>query len=322
MKAVKITKPGNADVLQLVDYPDPIPADGEILIEVMGAGLNRPDIFQRSGNYPAPAGAPADIPGLEVAGIVKSCGTNAHKWKPGDRVCALLAGGGYADYVAVKETQCLPIPAGFDYAQAATLPETVFTVWSNVFQRGLLKAGENLLIHGGSGGIGITAIQLGKAFGAKVFVTVSSDEKGKACLDLGADVYVNYKNEDFAEKLAEEGMDVILDSIGGSYLDKNISILRNDGRLVHINAINGKNTNLDIWKLMVKRLTITGSTLRARDAEFKARLTTDILEKVWPKIAAGKFKPVIYKTLPFDQAADAHRLLESGDHIGKIVLVK
>jgi NADPH2:quinone reductase len=322
MKAVKITKPGNADVLQLVDYPDPMPADGEILIEVMAAGLNRPDIFQRAGNYPAPAGAPADIPGLEVAGIVKSCGANAHKWKPGDQVCALLAGGGYSDYVAVKETQCLPIPAGFDYAQAATLPETVFTVWSNVFQRGLLKAGENLLIHGGSGGIGITAIQLGKAFGAKVFVTVSSDEKGKACLDLGADVYVNYKNEDFSEKLAEEGMDVILDSIGGSYLDKNISILRNDGRLVHINAINGKNTNLDIWKLMVKRLTITGSTLRARDAEFKARLTTDILEKVWPKIEAGKFKPVIYKTLPFDQAADAHRLLESGDHIGKIVLVK
>ncbi|MFD2288230.1 zinc-binding dehydrogenase [Pedobacter petrophilus] len=322
MKAVKITKPGNADVLQLVDYPDPIPADGEILIEVMAAGLNRPDIFQREGNYPAPAGAPADIPGLEVAGIVKSCGSNANKWKIGDRVCALLAGGGYADYVAVKETQCLPIPAGFDFAQAATLPETVFTVWSNVFQRGLLKAGENLLIHGGSGGIGITAIQLARAFGAKVFVTVSSDKKGKACLELGADVFVNYKNEDFAKKLAEEGMDVILDSIGGSYLDKNVSILRNDGRLVHINAIEGKNTNLDIWKLMVKRLTITGSTLRARDTGFKAKLTSDILENVWPKIEAGKFKPVIYKTLPFDQAADAHRLLESGDHIGKIVLVK
>ena len=322
MKAIKITKPGNADVLQLADYPDPIPGEGEILIEVKAAGLNRPDIFQREGNYPAPPGAPADIPGLEVSGIVKSCGPHATKWKPGERVCALLAGGGYADYVAVKEGQCLPIPTGFDFAQAASLPETIFTVWSNVFQRGLLKSGEHILIHGGSGGIGITAIQLAKAFGAKVFVTVSSDEKGKACLELGADVFVNYKKEDFAEKLAEEGMDVILDSIGGSYLEKNITLLRNDGRLVHINAIDGKHTNLDIWKVMVKRLTVTGSTLRARDAEFKAALAADILKHVWPKLEAGLFKPVLYKQLPFNQAADAHRLLESGDHIGKVVLVK
>ncbi|MET1054179.1 MAG: NAD(P)H-quinone oxidoreductase [Pedobacter sp.] len=321
MNAITITAPGTADVLKLQQLPTPELAADEILINVKAAGLNRADVAQRQGNYPAPAGAPQDILGMEVAGIVENCGNAVTLWKKGDQVCALIAGGGYAEYVAVKEGQCLPVPSNFSFAEAASLPEAVFTVWSNVFERGRLVAGETLLIHGGNSGIGITAIQLGKLFNTKVLVTVGSEEKGRLCVNLGADGYVNYKTSDFEQLLKKEGVDVILDMIGGDYFEKNISILRPDGRLVYINSVAGNKVPLDISKLMLKRLTVTGSTLRSRDYAFKKNLTAAIREKVWPLMEAGKFKPVIYKTFPLDQAADAHRSLEEGSHTGKIVLL-
>jgi len=321
MKAIVITQPGGPEVLKLQDYPTPEPGPEEVLIVVKAAGLNRSDVFQREGNYPAPPGVPADIPGLELAGVVVKCGPSVTMWKPGDKVCALVAGGGYAEYAAVKEGQCLPVPEGFSFADAASLPETVYTVWSNVFQRGRLIAGENLLVHGGNSGIGITAIQLGKLFGAKIFVTVGSEEKGKACLELGADEYVNYKTQKFEEVLADKGIDVILDMIGGEYLQKNIKVLRPEGRLVYINAVEGNQVELGLWQIMNKRLTITGSTLRSRDYQFKKELTDDIKKHVWPLMDSGKFKPVIFKTFPLAEAAEAHKLLESGTHIGKIILV-
>jgi NADPH2:quinone reductase len=321
MKAIVITHPGGPEVLKLQDYPDPEIGADEVLIEVKASGLNRSDVFQRKGNYPAPPGVSADIPGLELAGIVVKCGISVTMWKPGDKVCALVAGGGYAEYASVKEGQCLPIPQGFSFAEAASLPETIYTVWSNVFQRGKLIAGENLLVHGGNSGIGITAIQLGKAFGAKVFVTVGSEEKGKACLELGAEAYVNYKTQDFEEVLANKGIDVVLDMIGGEYLKKNLTVLRPEGRLVYINAVDGNKVQLNISQVMMKRLTITGSTLRSRDYQFKKELTADIKKKVWPLMDSGKFKPVIFKTFPLAEAAEAHRLLESGTHTGKIILI-
>ena len=322
MKAVVINQPGGPEVLHWQDHPTPQPGEEEVLIEVKAAGLNRADISQRKGNYPPPPGAPAAIPGLEVAGIVAACGSGVTQWKSGDPVCALLAGGGYAEYVAVKEGQCLPIPEGWSFAEAASLPETVCTVWSNVFQRGSLQPGESLLVHGGSSGIGITAIQLAKAKGAKVFVTVGSEEKGKACLQLGADIYINYKAQDFEEELSNEGVDVILDMVGGAYLPKNINILRPEGRLVYINSMDRGNAELSIFKVMQKRLTITGSTLRSREYPFKKALIADVYKNVYPLITAGKYKPVIYKTFPFEQAPNAHRLMESSEHIGKIILVK
>lgn len=322
MKAIVITQPGRPEVLQLKDYPSPSPANEEVLIEVKAAGINRADIFQRQGNYPPPAGVSADIPGLEVAGIVIQCGEGVTQWKPGDKVCALLAGGGYAEQVAVKEGQCLPIPKGFDFTEAAALPETIFTVWSNVFQRGNLKAGENLLVHGGASGIGITAIQLAYAFGANVFVTVGSEEKGKACIELGAYKYVNYKSQDFEAVLAPEGMDVILDMIGGEYLNKNINILKPEGRLVYINSTGGNTAQLNIHKMMAKRITITGSTLRSREYAYKKVLAASIHQYVWPLLEAGKYNPCVYKTFSFTEAADAHRLMESSEHVGKIVLVR
>ncbi len=321
MKAIIITAPGTPSVLQLQDRPLPQIEAHEVLIQVKAAGVNRPDVAQRMGRYPAPSGAPQDIPGLEVAGVVADCGASVTQWKKGDRVCALLAGGGYAEYVAVAAGQCLPIPKNYSDVEAAGLPETVFTVWHNVFQRGRLQAGESLLVHGGSSGIGITAIQLAKAFGAKVFVTVGSDEKGQACMDLGADQYVNYKTQDFESALAEVGMDVILDMVGGDYFDKNLNLLRPDGRLVYINAMKGNQVNLNIMKMMLKRITITGSTLRARDTAFKTALAADIQKKVWPVLESGKFKPVVFATFPFSAAAEAHELMESSEHIGKIILV-
>jgi len=322
MKAVVINQPGGPEVLHWQDHPTPQPGEEEVLIEVKAAGLNRADISQRKGNYPPPPGAPAAIPGLEVAGIVAACGSGVTQWKSGDPVCALLAGGGYAEYVAVKEGQCLPIPEGWSFAEAASLPETVCTVWSNVFQRGSLQPGESLLVHGGSSGIGITAIQIAKAKGAKVFVTVGSEEKGKACLQLGADRYINYKAQDFEEELSNEGIDVILDMVGGGYLPKNINILSPEGRLVYINSMDRGNAELSIFKVMQKRLTITGSTLRSREYAFKKALIADVYKNVYPLITAGKYKPVIYKTFPFEQAPNAHRLMESSEHIGKIILVK
>jgi putative PIG3 family NAD(P)H quinone oxidoreductase len=321
MKAVVISKPGGPSVLKLEDRLEPICQVDEVLVKVSAAGVNRPDVAQRQGNYPPPAGVSMEIPGLEVAGIVAQCGAGVTRWKVGDRVCALVAGGGYADFVAVKAGQCLPIPGQLDFAEAAGLPETIFTVWHNVFQRGGLQQGETLLLHGGSSGIGITAIQLAKAFGAKVIVTVGSTEKGEACLRLGAEQYLNYKTQDFRTTVPTNSIDVILDMIGGDYFAGNIDLLKPEGRLVYINAMQGSQVTLDLWKVMQKRLQISGSTLRARESGFKIALSAEIEKYVWPLIEAGAFKPVIYKTFPFSEAAAAHNLMESSMHIGKIILI-
>ena len=324
MKAVIITQPGGPEVLQIQEREVPQPADHEVLIKIHAAGVNRPDVFQRKGNYPPPAWAPKDIPGLEVAGVIAEVGKSVTQFRVGDAVCALLAGGGYAEFAVVNAGHCLPIPDGFDFAQAASLPETIFTVWHNAFQRGMLKSGEHFLVHGGTSGIGITAIQLAKAFGAKVFTTAGSDEKCEACLSLGADICVNYKAEDFEEKLKNEGVDVILDMVGGDYIPKNIRLLREDGRMVFINTMNGskvKGEEIDFAIIMKKRLTITGSTLRNRNDEFKTALTKEILDNVWPKIRSGHFKTVIAAQFPMHEASKAHTLMESSSHIGKIVLV-
>lgn len=322
MKAIVVTKYGGPEVLKLKEYPTPEISADQVLIEVKAAGLNRSDVFQREGKYPAPEGVPAEILGLEVAGIVVECGPDVIGLKIGDQVCALLAGGGYAEYVCVREGQCLPIPLNLNFAEAASLPETVFTVWSNVFQRAQLKSGETLLIHGGNSGIGITGIQLAHALGSRVIVTVGSDEKGSKCVGLGADLYINYKKQNFEAELQNEGVDVILDMVGGDYLSKNINVLNPEGRLVHINAVDGSHVDLDIWKVMLKRLTITGSTLRGREYNFKKQLAKDIIKNVWPLIETKKFKPVIFKSFPFTEAAEAHRLLQEGSHIGKIILVR
>jgi len=321
MKAVVITKFGAPDVLRAEERAVPKPEDNEVLISIKAAGVNRPDVSQRKGNYPPPPGASQDIPGLEIAGIVEKCGASVIKWKAGDKVCALIPGGGYAEYATVNSDHCLPIPPPLNFIEAASLPETVFTVWHNVFQRAQLKSGENFLVHGGSSGIGITAIQLAKALGAKVFTTAGSEEKCKACILLGAGLCINYKEEDFEESLKDEGCDVILDMIGGDYTSKNLRLLNIDGRLVFINAMKGSKAEFDAINLMRRRLTITGSTLRNRDAVFKTQLTADVQKNVWPLIETGKFKPVIYKTFPLAEAAKAHALMESSEHIGKIVLV-
>ncbi|QRR03294.1 NAD(P)H-quinone oxidoreductase [Dyadobacter sandarakinus] len=325
MKAIVIRGSGGPDVLHWEDRPVPAPGPGEVLIRVYAAGVNRPDVFQRKGNYPPPPGAPQDIPGLEIAGTIEQCGAGVTAWSPGDRVCALLAGEGYAEYATVHAGHCLPVPAGMDFVQAASLPETIFTVWHNVFQRGSLKKRENLLVHGGSSGIGITAIQLGKAFGAQVFATAGSAEKCAACTGLGADVCVNYKETDFEAALKDAGADVILDMIGGSYIPKNIRLLRPDGRLVFINTMKGgkvpEEDPVDFSLVMKNRLIITGSTLRNRDNEFKTALTAEIREKVWPLVQAGDFRPVIFRQFPMAEASRAHQLMEEGSHIGKIMLV-
>jgi putative PIG3 family NAD(P)H quinone oxidoreductase len=320
MKVIVITAPGGPEVLQVQDRPDPIPQNDEVLIEVKASGLNRADLLQRSGNYPAPPGAPADIPGLEISGVVKSCGPAATQWKPGDKVCALIAGGGYAELVIAREGQCLPIPADFDFIQAGAIPEALSTVWSNVFQRGALKAGENFLVHGGNSGIGTGAIQLAKAFGATVYTTVGSEEKGNICLRLGAHRFINYKTQDFAEELKDAKIDVILDMIGGDYLQKNIRILREEGRLVYINAVTGNTPPINLHQLMVKRLTLTGSTLRGRDYAWRKALNDELSKRVWPVLTAGRYIPLVYRTLPYAEAAEAHRLMDSGQHTGKIML--
>ena len=321
MKAIVITEPGEPAVLQMQERPIPACGPGEVLIQVKAAGLNRPDVAQRRGLYPPPPGASIDIPGLEVSGIIQECGAYVNRWKQGDRVCALLTGGGYAEYALVPAGQCLPIPENLSFEQAASLPETTFTVWHNVFQRAGLRSGETLLVHGGSSGIGITAIQIAAALGSKVVVTVGTEEKGLQCMELGATGYVNYKELDFEAALLEEGVDVILDMIGGSYFEKNLNILRPDGRLVYINSMQGNLVKLNIAKLMQKRITISGSTLRGRDTEFKSALASKVEQQVWPLIADGRFKPVIYRTFPLAEAAQAHELLESSSHTGKIVLV-
>lgn len=320
MQAVVISKPGPADVLALAERPTPVPDEAQVLIRVKAAGVNRADLLQREGHYPPPIGVSREIPGLEVAGVVETCGAHAERWKPGDAVCALLAGGGYAEFAAVDAGHCLPIPPCWSFPETAALPEAIFTVWSNVFQRGRLQAGEKFLVHGGSSGIGMMAIQLAKAFGAKVAATAGSDEKCEACTAAGADRSINYQREDFEAVLKSEGVDLILDMVGGDYVAKNLRLLRSEGRLVFINAIKGGKAEFDVHQLMSRRLSISGSTLRSRESEFKTALAAEIEQRVWPLLETRKLQPNIFTTFPLAAAADAHRLMESGRHIGKIVL--
>lgn len=314
MKSIEIRKPGGAEELILTDTPKPIPKTGEVLIKVKAAGVNRPDILQREGRYPPPHGA-SEVLGLEVAGIIE---------ETGEVVCALLEGGGYAEYATVAQSQCLPIPKGLSFEEAAALPECVFTVWNNVFVIGKHQTGETVLVHGGSSGIGTTAIQMIKAFGGQVIVTCGSNEKCRACLDLGADYAINYKQEAFSEKVLEftqdKGVQLLLDMVGGDYLRRNIECLSEGGRHVSIAFLGGAKSEIIVPQIMKKRLTLTGSTLRPRSRKEKGKLAQEIKNKTWPKIEEGLIRPVIFKTFPLKEAADAHRALEKGDHIGKIVL--
>ena len=314
MRAIEITKPGGPEVLKPAQRPRPEPKDGEILVKVAAAGVNRPDVLQRSGNYPVPPGA-SDLPGLEIAGEVVTAGKY---FKPGDKVCALVAGGGYAEYCTAPEAQALPVPKGLDLAQAASLPETFFTVWSNVYDRGRLAPGESLLVQGGTSGIGVTAIQMAAAMGNTVYATAGSDEKVAACERLGAKKAYNYKTQDWSKEI--QGVNVILDMVGGDYVPRELKCLADDGRLVFIAYLRGPKTELNIDAVMRRRLTITGSTLRPRPVEFKGAIALKLREKIWPLIESGKIRPEIYRTFPLEQAADAHRLMESSQHIGKIVL--
>ena len=320
MKAVKISQPGPPDVLVVEECPQPTPGNSEVLIRVNAAGVNRADVLQRKGHYPPPAHVAADIPGLEVAGVIAACGAAVQRWKVGDAVCALLAGGGYAQFVAVEADHCLPLPRGWSFTDAAALPEAVFTVWSNVFQRGRLQAGERFLVHGGSSGIGLAAIQLASARGARTFATAGSAEKCRACEASGAERAINYRDEDFEAVLKDEGADVILDMVGGAYVAKNLRVLRPDGRLVFIAAMQGVEAEFNVLQVMTRRLTITGSTLRSRDRAFKTALATEVEREVWPLLAAGRFQAKVFKVFRMEDAADAHRLMESSQHIGKIVL--
>jgi putative PIG3 family NAD(P)H quinone oxidoreductase len=323
MIAIEIAGYGGPEVLQPTRRTVPQPAAGEVLIEVAAAGVNRPDVLQRQGGYRPPPGA-SDIPGLEVAGRIIAVGEAASPWRVGDKVTALLAGGGYAEYCAAPALQCLPIPAGLDWVQAAALPETFFTVWTNVFDRGRLKTGESFLVHGGSSGIGTTAIQLARALGARVFTTAGSPEKCEACQRLGAERAIDHRREDFVaiieQATAGKGVDVILDMVGGSYINRNLKILALEGRLVQIAFLEGSKAEIDLGSVMMRRQTVTGSTLRPRSVAEKGAIAQSLREKVWPLIEAGKIAPVVYKTLPLPEAAEAHRLMESSRHIGKIVL--
>lgn len=319
MRAVQITRPGPPDMLQLTEVPVPQPGPGEILIKVAYAGVNRPDALQRAGAYAPPKGA-SPLPGLEAAGEVVATGTGTH-WTIGDQVTALLPGGGYAEYVVTPAAHALPLPKGIGLREAACLPETFFTVWTNVFQRGGLSAGERFLVHGGSSGIGTTAIQLAHAFGARVFATAGSDEKCAACSQLGAQHVINYRNEDFVEILRSQGgADLILDMVGGDYLPRNIKALANDGRLVQIAFLTGPKIELNFAEVMARRLTITGSTLRPQSVLAKAQIAAELEEKVWPLLNAGRIAPVMDSEFPLAEAAAAHERMESSDHIGKIVL--
>jgi NADPH:quinone reductase len=320
MRAVEITKPGGPEVLALCNRPVPSPGAGEILIEVAYAGVNRPDALQRAGAYaPPPSASP--LPGLEAAGRVAAIGPGVSDWQVGDAVCALLPGGGYAEFVITPAAHTLPVPKGMDLREAACLPETFFTVWTNVFMRGGLKAGERFLVHGGTSGIGTTAIQLAQAFGARVFTTAGSDEKCAVCLKLGAEVAVNYRDADFVEVMrAEGGADLILDMVGGEYLPRNIKALADDGRLVQIAFLQGPKVELNFAQVMMRRLTITGSTLRPQSDLAKARIADDLHAKIWPLLEAGRVAPVMDAEYPLAEAAEAHRRIESAGHIGKIVL--
>ena len=326
MRAIEISQPGRPEVLQLVDRPDPVPGDGEVLIRVRASGVNRPDVLQRKGVYPPPPGA-SDLPGLEVAGQIVGGDAQALAaagFSIGDRVCALVSGGGYAELCVVPVGQCLPVPAGFSDVEAASLPETFFTVWSNVFERGRLQPGETLLVQGGSSGIGVTAIQLAKALGSTVIVTAGDDAKCASCLQLGADHAVNYKAEDFAEAVqrltAGKGADVILDMVAGPYVARELTCLADDGRLVIIAVQGGVKSEVDAGAVLRRRLTITGSTLRPRPVAFKAAIAAALRQKAWPLLESGRVRPVIHQVFAAADAAQAHALMESGAHVGKIVL--
>ncbi len=320
MRAVEITKPGGPEVLQLCERPVPQPRHGEVVIKVAYAGVNRPDALQRAGAYDPPKGA-SDLPGLEAAGEVVAVGAGAAGVAVGDQVCALLPGGGYAEYAATPAAHCLPVPAGLDLKQAACLPETFFTVWSNVFGRGGLQAGERFLVHGGSSGIGTTAIQLAREFGARVFATAGSEAKCQACLALGAERAINYREEDFVEVMrAEGGADLVLDMVGGDYIPRNIKAMADDGRLVQIAFLQGPKVALNFAQMMTRRLTLTGSTLRPQSDLAKARIAQDLRQKVWPLLAAGRVAPVMDSEFVLEEADAAHARMETSGHIGKIVL--
>jgi NADPH2:quinone reductase len=323
MRAVEISGPGGPEVLKSVRRPVPAPGAGEVLIAVACAGVNRPDVLQRKGAYAPPPGA-SDLPGLEVAGHVVALGSGVTSWKPGDSVCALVSGGGYAEYVTAPAVQCLPVPRGLSLVEAAGLPETFFTVWVNVFQRAGLKDGETLLVQGGSSGIGVTAIQVAAAFGHRVFVTAGSAEKCRQCEALGAERAINYREEDFVAVVKDatggRGVDVILDMVGGDYVQRELAALADDGRLSIIAFLGGSKANLDMNDILRRRLTITGSTLRPRPVEFKARVAAELREKVWPLVESGRIRPVIHRTFELGEAAQAHALMESSAHVGKILL--
>jgi len=324
MRAISITEPGDPEVLQITEKHQPSPGNGEVLIKVAAAGVNRPDIAQRKGRYPAPEGVPADIPGLEVSGTIVGLGTEVKGIKEGDEVCALLAGGGYAEYVTVPYQQCLPIPNGISLEEAASLPEAFFTVWNNLFEIGGFQPGETVLVHGGSSGVGVSAIQMIKAMGGKVYVTAGNEEKLQACLDLGADIAINYKKQDFEQELnklnGNQSIDIVMDMIGGLYTSKNLNLLRPYGRIVMINAMKGKIAEIDLLQIMVNRLTITGSTLRSQSIAYKANIAQSLKDKIWPLIPE-KIRPVVYNTFPLEDAASAHELMERSEHIGKILLL-
>lgn len=323
MRAIQILQPGPADVLTLCERPMPVLKSGEVLIKVHAAGVNRPDVLQRLGHYPVPPGA-SDLPGLEVAGEIVGGDLATSPFKLGDMVCALVQGGGYAEFCAAPLQQCLPVPAGLSALEAASLPETFFTVWSNVFDRSRLSGGDTLLVQGGSSGIGVTAIQMATALGHRVFATAGSDDKCRACEELGAERAINYRTEDFVavvKKLTDgKGVDVILDMVAGDYVAREIDCLADDGRIALIALLGGAKANVDLGQVLRRRLSISGSTLRPRPVAFKAAIATRLQERVWPLIEAGKIRPVIFKTFPLEQAAQAHELMESSTHVGKIML--
>ncbi|WEF33636.1 NAD(P)H-quinone oxidoreductase [Pseudoduganella chitinolytica] len=323
MRAIEITKPGGPEVLQLCQRPMPEPKAGELRIRVHAAGINRPDVFQRQGNYAPPPGA-SDLPGLEVAGEIIDGDLANSPFKAGDMVCALVQGGGYAEVVTAPVEQCLPVPHGLSPLEAASLPENYFTVWSNVFDRARLGPGESLLVQGGTSGIGVTAIQLANAMGNRVFATAGSEDKARACEQLGAERGINYRHEDFAavvkQLTGDNGVDVILDMVGGDYLGREINCLADDGRIAIIALLGGAKGTLDMGQVLRRRLTITGSTLRPRSVAFKGAIARQLQDKVWPLFGEGRIKPVIYESFPLEQAADAHALMESSTHVGKIML--
>jgi NADPH2:quinone reductase len=323
MRAIEIEKPGGPEVLRPAQRPQPEPKPQEILVKVAAAGVNRPDVLQRMGLYPVPPDA-SDLPGLEIAGEVVACGSAVTMWKPGDRVCALTHGGGYAEFCATPEVQALPVPKGMSMTEAASLPETFFTVWGNVYERGRLAAGETLLVQGGTSGIGVTAIQMAVATGCRVFATAGTDEKCAACVKLGAEAAFNYKTQDFVAGVKQatggKGVDVILDMAAGDFVAREVKALADDGRLVFIAHLRGAKAELDVNEVMRRRLTLTGSTLRPRPVAFKGAVAASLRSRIWPLIEAGKIKPVIYRTFKLEDAAEAHRLMETNAHIGKLVL--